>query len=405
LYANYFYLTGKYPETIDHAQRAFSFAGSSETDPELVFLARITWFLAHLRLGHVEQAMQLALESLSLARVATDRRQLGRVLTAVGLVAFEQKEPATAESYFVEALEIANELQDRNLAIRAINNLAMFESAVHGDYERAHVYYERTLEIAREIGDRTAENYSLTNLGFAAGLLGNFLKAKEYLQNALLIARESGHAYSEIYVLINLSSNAAFQGRSARALVYARNSIQLAQKVGEQSGEAWGWLYLGYAQILLDELDGASLSFNKSLEIRERLRQPSLSMEPLAGLVETSLRKGDLETAASEAEKILLHLERGGNLNGTDEPLRVYYNCYQLLQKKQDPRAARVLQAACHLLEAQLSKFKNENLRQTYVENVPWRHAIQLAAKQLSPSELLAITELRPPPDRHRSVQ
>jgi class 3 adenylate cyclase len=386
LYANYFYLTGKYPETIDRAQRAFSIPGSPEMEPELAFLARITWFLAHLRLGHVEQAMQLALESLLLARASTERRQLGRVLTAVGLVAFEQKEPATAETYLVEALDIANELQDRSLAIRAMNNLAMFESAVHGDYERAHHYYELTLEIAREIGDRTAETYSLANLGFAAGLLGNFLQAEKYLQNALLIARESGHSYTEIYILINLSFNAALQDRAGDARVYAQTSIQLAQKFGEQSGEAWGWLYLGHAQLLLDELDEARLSFKRSLDIRERLGQPSLSMEPLAGLVEADLRKGDLETATLEVEKILIHLERGGNLNGTDEPLRVYYNCYQLLEKNHDPRSTRVLQTAHHVLEDQLSKFKNESLRRGYVEKVPWRYAIQLAVKQFAQS-------------------
>ncbi|HSJ86487.1 MAG TPA: tetratricopeptide repeat protein [Anaerolineales bacterium] len=386
LYANYYYLTGKYPETIEHAQQAFSFPGSSEMEPELVFLARITWFLANLRLGEVEQAMKLGQETLLLARGSADRRQLSRVLTAVGLVAFEQKEPAGAGGYFVEALEIANELQDRNLAIRAMNNLAMFESAVHGDYERALSYYERTLEMTRQIGDRTAETYSLATLGFAAGLLGDFLKAEEYLKHALLIARESDHSYSEIYVLINLSSNAALQNRATDSLVYARASIELSQKVGEQSGEAWGWLYMGHAQILLEELNQARLSFNKSLEIRERLDQPSLSMEPIAGLVETDMRAGDLETATREVEKILAHLEQGGNLNGADEPLRVYYSCYQLLQKKQDPRAGRVLQAAFQMLEEQLSKFKNERLRQAYIENVPWRYALQLATTQFTQS-------------------
>jgi tetratricopeptide (TPR) repeat protein len=381
LYANYFYLTGKYPETIDYARRAFSFPGSSEMEPELVFLARITWFLAHLRLGHVEQAMQLALSSLQLARASTERRQLSRVLTAVGLVAFEQKEPATAETYLVEALDIANELQDPNLASRALSNLAMFEAGVRGDYERANSYYVKSLEIAREIGDHNMEIFSWANLGFAAGMMGNLLQAKEYLEQGLLTARESGNSYSEIYILINLSSNASLREQAADAVNYALSAIELSQRTGEQSGEAWGWLYLGHAQLRLDNLDQARPSFQRALQIRERLDQPALSMEPRAGLVETALRAGDIQAASLEAEKILLHLDHGGNLNGTDEPLRVYYNCYQLLQQKQDPRAVGILQAAFDMLEDQLAKFKDEHLRQMYVENVPWRWAIQLAAR------------------------
>jgi tetratricopeptide (TPR) repeat protein len=260
----------------------------------------------------------------------------------------------------------------------------MFEAGVHGDYERTNTYYRRSLEIAREIGDHNMEIFSLANLGFAAGLMGNLLKAKEYLEQGLLTARASGHPYSEIYILINLSSNASLQHQAAHATDYARSAIELSQKTGEQSGEAWGWLYLGHAQLLLDEWDRARQSFHRSLQIREKLGQPALSMEPLAGLVELGLRVSDLEAASLEAEKILIHLDHGGNLNGTDEPLRVYYNCYRLLQKKQDPRAARILQAAVDMLEDQLSKLKDDYLRQMYIENVPWRRAIQSAARDFA---------------------
>jgi tetratricopeptide (TPR) repeat protein len=304
-------------------------------------------------------------------------------LTAVGLVAFEQKEPATAESYFVEALEIANELQDRNLASRALSNLAMFEAGVHGDYERANAYYLQSLEIAREIGDRNAETFALANLGFAAGLLGNFSNAKRYLEQGLSTARENGSAYTEIYILINLSSNATLQHHVEEALQFARSAIELSQRIGERSGEAWGWLYLGHAELLIDNLGQAQHAFEQSLEIRERLGQPALSMEPLAGLVETGLRANDIDFAALYAERILSHLNMGGNLNGTDEPLRVYYDCYQLLEKKQDPRALRVLQTAFSILEDQLAKLKDDQLRQMYTANVPWRNAIQLASQRL----------------------
>jgi ATP/maltotriose-dependent transcriptional regulator MalT len=262
----------------------------------------------------------------------------------------------------------------------------MFEAGVNGDYERAHDYYSRSLSIAREIGDRNQELYALGNLGFAAGVLGNFSKAKEYLEQALMIARESGNTYMEIYMLINLSANTGLQRQAEAASAYARNAIEMSQKIGEQSGEAWGWLYLGHAQLLLDEQKQSHISFTHSIEIRENLNQPALSMEPIAGLVEAGLHAGDLESASQATERIMTHLDNGGNLNGADEPLRVYYVCYQLLQKKEDPRSTRVLQAAIQMLEAQLSKFKDEHLRQMYVENVPWRHAIQSAAQQLARS-------------------
>jgi len=88
--------------------------------------------------------------------------------------------------------------------------------------------------------------------------------------------------------------------------------------------------------------------------------------------------------AAHNAENILAHLANGGTLNGTDEPLRVYYQCFRLLEKIQDPRSTQVLRSASDMLESQLSKLKDEHSRKMYVENVPWRLALANAASKLS---------------------
>lgn len=383
LHTTYFYLTGNYVESTNHARRAFV-NSRPETDPETFFTAHISWFLSRLRLGQANEAMLLGQESLRLARVLGDRRQLGRVLTAIGLVAFEQKEPAAAEDYLVEALDIAHELKDRHLRSRALNNLANFEIAVRGDYAQAHEYYRQALEIARAIGDRNAEVFSLGNLGFAASMLGNHREAKACYEKSLPIARESGNTYNEIWTLVNLSSNAGVQNQPDLSLEYARQAIDLSQTVGELSGEAWGWLYRGHAHLLLGAPEDARSAYRRSLDIRERLGQTALSMEPLAGLVEAGMYTGELSIASGHVEQILLHLQDGGTLNGTDEPLRIYYTCYRLLERKQDLRAAQVLQLAIQLLESQLSKFKDEDSRRMYVENVPWRLALyELVPRQV----------------------
>jgi hypothetical protein len=109
-------------------------------------------------------------------------------------------------------------------------------------------------------------------------------------------------------------------------------------------------------------------------------------MEPLAGLVDVALQTNDLTAASQEAEKILAHFDSGGTLGGTDDPLRVYYSCYVFLNRQQDPRSIQVLKSATQLLETQVSKFKDEQARKMYVENVPWRLALQQAAEAFTRS-------------------
>jgi hypothetical protein len=64
-----------------------------------------------------------------------------------------------------------------------------------------------------------------------------------------------------------------------------------------------------------------------------------------------------------------------------EEPLRVFLSVINIFDKTKDPRTAVVLQYANQLLEAQVSKLRSEEARRMFVENVPWRHAIQQLAK------------------------
>jgi len=328
-------------------------------------------------LGRLEEAMQHALEALRQDRFAGNRREEGRTVNVMGLIALEQKESSNAQKYLLEALEIAREIKDPSLEARALSNLALAEGSLNGNYALAREYYEQSYEIAHQIGDRISECNGLGNMGFAAGMQGDFVAARTYHEQALMIAREVGNPYSEIVTLINLSALSSLQNEPQSALYHAQRAAELAQKTSDASWEGWALLYIGHAYSLQNELALAQAAYRKSIVIRNKLDQPSLAMEPIAGLVETYLRWDNLESAGREAEKVLQYLGSGSTLDGTDEPLRVYYACYLYLKKKKDSRSGQVLRAAKNLLEAQASKFNDHAARQRYIENIPWRRAIR----------------------------
>ena len=137
--------------------------------------------------------------------------------------------------------------------------------------------------------------------------------------------------------------------------------------------------------MLLNDLQQAKESFLSSIAIRNDLGQPGLMTEPMAGLIQTALLQHDTVLAMIEAEKIMSYLARGGTLEGTEEPLRVYYACYLALENTQDPRSHDMLRTAIQLLEAQSSKLRDEGSRKWFVENIPWRFALQKAAGRLKP--------------------
>ena len=294
----------------------------------------------------------------------------------MGLIALEQSDPTPAIDYFSEALRISREFNIKDVESKSLSNLAMAEVSINGNYSLAHNYYNESLNIAREIGDRAGESASLGNLGFSAGALGDFQAARSYQERALLLIRETGNRFLEIITLVNLSSLAGIQGDAETALGQAKIAAELSKATSEPSGQAWALLYMGNAYLLKKEYELAQTVFKRSIEIRNDLNQQSLSMEPRAGLVETYMAMNDPESAAQEVEKIIQFIDTGSPLEGTDEPLRVYFTCYRFLAQKKDPRSSQILQFAKSLLKAQVSKFSNDIDRDRYVNNIPWRRAI-----------------------------
>ncbi|MGZ9221499.1 MAG: ATP-binding protein, partial [Anaerolineales bacterium] len=383
LFAHYFISIGDYPAVVRHSENVMELNRTVE-DADIALDTYRVWPLALLRQGKLEEAMRVAQEGRRLAQVYGVPVKEGYILNSMGLIAIEQKDPAIAHGYLEKALSIAKETGDRRLESRSLANLGYSAGLIRQDYPSAREYFEEGYAIMHEHGERAAECTALGNLGWVAGMQGDFLAARWYLEQALLAAREVGNLYLETNSLINLSAITGAGNEAQSSLAYAQNALTLSSKTGDRAGEAWSLLYMGYACLLLNELEQAEESFRQSIAIREELGQPGPRTEPVAGLIQTLLLKGESTAAMSETEKIISYLEAGGTLEGTEEPLRVYYACHLALENAQDPRSHTVLATAVQLLEAQVSKLRDEGSRQMYVENVPWRLAIQQVWRELN---------------------
>jgi predicted ATPase len=379
LRASYHYFLGNYQQAVEYA---ISSAGASDelANSRLGLYTQFIRASALMRLGRMEEAMRIARSALKHVRTLKKRNEECRILNMMGLIALELKTPSDALAYLDKSLAIAREVKNLDVESKALNNLAMAEGSLNGNYALARSYHEKSYDLALKIGDMNGISTSLLNLGFIAGMQGDFASARSYYSKSLPMAREVGEQNQILYTLINMSALGGFQNDSVSALENAQQAVELAQRISDRSGEAWARLYLGHAHLLSNEHDLALDAYQTSLALREEMDQPTLSMEPRAGIVEVHLARDDMASASEPAEAILEFIENGRPLEGVEEPLRVYYTCYQYLKRKEDPRAGRVLKTAKDLLETQVSMFSDEIDRKRYVENIPWRLAVREAA-------------------------
>jgi DNA-binding CsgD family transcriptional regulator len=124
--------------------------------------------LMTLQQGDTERASALFDEALELYREIGDKWGVSSILSHLGIIRLRQNDHALAVRYFKEALEITQETGDRLIGSIALYNLALEESRVQGNHERAAELYVEGLGLAAEMGDKANAAYCLEGL---AGLI------------------------------------------------------------------------------------------------------------------------------------------------------------------------------------------------------------------------------------------
>jgi tetratricopeptide (TPR) repeat protein len=329
------------------------------------------------RQGQFEQAIEAAQTGIELSQQVGDRAGEGQLYNDLGLILIEQKDHNQARDYFEKSLLIAQETNNRRLEAQVLNNMGKISGMIENDYVASRRFFEQALEIVIEIGNRTGEGYVLGNLGWAASVAGDFEHARSYFTERLTVSRESGNRYLEMYGMINLGSMLVTQQIYSEALVYTEQSLILARNLKDRSAEAWALTFLGFAHLGAGNLSEARDQFQTAYDIRVSLEQNTLAMEPLAGLAQVELDRDHPAAALVFTDRILSYQAEGGNLEGTEEPLRIYLTVYLTLMANQDPRAGEVLDHAHFQLMEQVGKIQVQADKDIFINNVPWRRKIE----------------------------
>ena len=280
-----------------------------------------------------------------------------------------QGDYAAAKAYAETGLVLTRVCGDRSAESGLLNTLGLIASD-QGD-ATAQSYYEEALALARAAGDRSTECGLLNNLAEVMRLAGRYTTAQTWLSDCLRLVLEIGDRRNETCVRLNLALIEHKLGDHRSARNHADAALALSRAVGERFWEALALRNRGHAELALDDADAASASYAASRDLLHELGMPHLATEPLAGLARVALANHDVAAALAHVESILAHLDRGGTLDGVDEPLHVRLTCHRVLHAAGDLRAAAVLDSAHHTLQQQAARLPDEAARKLLLENVP----------------------------------
>ncbi len=335
------------------------------------------------RTAQYPQAQALAGTALELARHnnAQTLALRARHMQAIALYCLGDLEPAQAIA--LAGVDAARTLGERRLELRFVNALAVI-AARNTDLVGGYAHDLRAMQLCRELGNRADEAVCLSNLGNTMLGFGDFDQARGYLDDALRLARAVGARFAEPHLLRHLAACALQRGDPAQAQDLAHQAQALSIQIKDKGSEATSALCAAQAELALGNETAAEAAFRHAQSLSTELDHPQ-RLDATAGLARTALARGAADEAAAHTESLLAHFARQGSFDGAESPQRVHLDCFLVLHRLGDPRAAAVLDDAYRELQTQAALISDPRLRECFLTRIAENHDITRAWQLANP--------------------
>ena len=200
--------------------------------------------------------------------------------------------------------------------------------------------------------------------------IGDYPKAEDYFNQSLDITRQIGDQEGDISSLSGLAELALHQDDLETAQDYNSQALKISQQIGTLNYEGFIQLVGGDIFLRLGMDNEAAQAYKRSVEIRQEINQPGLLLASRAGLARLAIKSGDFQTAQTIAADLLEALQSVVEVSN-DELILIYLTCYQSLVTHQAHLAAVALQTALRLIESSAAKIRDEQMRNSFMTNVP----------------------------------
>jgi tetratricopeptide (TPR) repeat protein len=286
---------------------------------------------AHLRRGHVDEAVGHYERSVALWRERDDRAGLARSLAGLGSAHERRGQLGKAVACYDESLELRRGMDDVRATAWALERLGGAHRGWQGHAQAVNAYRE-SLRLYQARGDRTSEVRVRTELGITYQQQGDAKRALRELSRSLRAHGELGDDQGAALVLGHLGEVQLALGQHAEAVRMFRQGQVLARSLGDRPGEIAALRRLGEVQRELGQDEEAAASFEQSAEGARQLgdraaealsllhlgmhrlgsRQPRAAVAPLRRAVDLSRELGDRDAEAHVLEQLgLAHLDLG----------------------------------------------------------------------------------------------
>lgn len=208
-------------------------------------------------LEHIEKGLSLKEEKTSTKLELMHLR--GWILVKIG-------EYDEAEEIFVQAQELANELDDEGYIAKIKNDLGAM-AVYKGEYTKAIDRLNDAVKIRKKREELTELGKIYNNLGLVYRKKGQLNKALDYLDQSFEIRKKRNDRYHMATILTNMGLVYTNQGRLDKALKTHRESLEIWDEIGSVDGKAGAINNIGDVYEKRGQIDEALDNYLECLDL------------------------------------------------------------------------------------------------------------------------------------------
>src|SRR4051812_26675345 len=304
-----------------------------------------------LRMGHVDEAIEVWSECLEYQRAQEELERVGDLHRKIGAALWHKGETRQAIEHYQKGINL---LKDGPPCLELVR---LYEEAASlymhtGDNTLAIYAAEKALRLAERLGETRAASRAHGIFGRVFGRIGDTAKARENLEKSVELARDSDHAetiralltlgyhlevseadyesaaraYSEgqklaertgdLPSLVELHSAlaqiAAYRGDWTAAARSTEASVEVAEREGLVGKLSFPYGLRGLLRWRDGALEEAEHSFRRAQELAEQVGWSEIQFSALFGLALVLRDRGDHSAAVSALDRALDVCERAG---------------------------------------------------------------------------------------------
>ena len=220
-------------------------------------------------IGEFHKALKCFLFDLEENYVDGDQAHRASMCNRIGAMYLRISDYSKALDYFMEALKIREELNDREGMAHALSNIG--STIAESDQSKALEYFQRAQKILKDLGNSELLWLANANLSVSLYDLKQYDKALEYAEDALEIAKTTGNENDQGNSFLAIGNAYVGLGLPEKGIEALAEALRLKRATGDKFREAYILLSMAEVNVELDNDDKALELALESLELVEKL--------------------------------------------------------------------------------------------------------------------------------------